>query len=101
MYRAAAGGCQQGEAPVARETLKVGLAGLGAVGLDVARRLEAGIPGLVLAAVAVRDADKARRNLPEAGERIAIVAGRGAGGIAATSSSNACRRSCSAAWRRR
>jgi len=59
---------------VARDALKVGLAGLGAVGLEVARRIEAGIPGLTLAAVAVRDADKARRNLPGAGERIPIVA---------------------------
>jgi aspartate dehydrogenase len=59
---------------VAREPLRVGLAGLGAVGLEVARRIEAGIPGLVLAAVAVRDTDKARRNLPAAGGRIAIVA---------------------------
>ncbi len=57
-----------------RETLKVGLAGLGAVGLEVARRLEAGIPGLALAAVSARDRDKARRNLPDAGGRIPIVA---------------------------
>jgi aspartate dehydrogenase len=40
----------------------------------VARRLEEGIPGLVLAAVAVRDRGKAQRNLPAAGERIPIVA---------------------------
>jgi aspartate dehydrogenase len=59
---------------VAREILKVGLAGLGAVGLEVARRLEAGIPGLALVAVAARDPDKARRNLPDAGGRIPIVA---------------------------
>jgi len=59
---------------VAREPLKVGLAGLGAVGLDVARRIEAGIPGLVLAAVAVRDVDKARRNLPQVGTSIAVLA---------------------------
>jgi aspartate dehydrogenase len=57
-----------------RNALKVGIAGLGAVGLNVARRLDAGIPGLVLAAVAVRDPDKARRNLPGAGERIPLVA---------------------------
>ncbi len=57
-----------------RETLKVGLAGLGAVGLAVARRLEAGIPGLALAAVSARDQDKTRRNLPDAGTRIPIVA---------------------------
>ncbi len=54
--------------------MKIGLAGLGAVGLEVARRLEAGIPGLVLAAVSARDHAKARRNLPEAGGRIPIVA---------------------------
>jgi aspartate dehydrogenase len=59
---------------VARETLKIGLAGLGAVGLEVARRLEAGIPGLALIAVSARDQDKARRNLPDAGGRILIVA---------------------------
>jgi aspartate dehydrogenase len=59
---------------VPRDTLKVGIAGLGAVGLNVARRLEQGIPGLVLAAVAVRDRDKAKRNLPGAGERIPIIA---------------------------
>lgn len=58
---------------MAREALKVGLAGLGAVGLEVARRIEAGIPGLVLTAVSVRDAEKAKRNLPQAGDRVAIV----------------------------
>ncbi|HVU41617.1 MAG TPA: aspartate dehydrogenase [Xanthobacteraceae bacterium] len=57
---------------MAREPVRVGLAGLGAVGLEVARRLEAGIPGLVLTAVAVRDADKARRNLPQIGNGIAL-----------------------------
>src|SRR5947209_8185733 len=62
------------ETTVARDALKVGIAGLGAVGLGVARRLDVGIPGLVLAAVAVRDRDKARRNLPGIGERIPIVA---------------------------
>jgi aspartate dehydrogenase len=47
--------------------LRVGLAGLGAVGHEVAKRLIAGVPGLTLAAIAVRDADKARRALPELG----------------------------------
>src|SRR5499427_8396891 len=56
-----------------RGPLQIGIAGLGAVGLAVARRLEEGIPGLVLAAIAVRDRDKARRNLPGAGERVPIV----------------------------
>jgi aspartate dehydrogenase len=53
-------------------TLRVGLAGLGAVGLEVAKRLIAGIPGLTLAAVAVRDADKARRALPQVGDSIVL-----------------------------
>jgi aspartate dehydrogenase len=44
--------------------LTVALAGLGAVGLPVARRLLAGIDGLTLVAVSVRDADKAQRALP-------------------------------------
>jgi len=59
---------------VARAPLKIGLAGLGAVGLEVARRIEAGIPGLVLAAVSLRDKEKARRNLPQVGTSIAVVA---------------------------
>ena len=57
-----------------RKALNVGIAGLGAVGLEVARRLEIGIPGLTLAAVAVRDQDKARRNLAGVGDRIPVVA---------------------------
>lgn len=53
--------------------LRVGMAGMGAVGRDVARRIQAGIPGLELAAVAARDADKARRLLPAGGTDIPIV----------------------------
>jgi aspartate dehydrogenase len=42
--------------------LKLGIAGLGAIGLPVARRVDAGeLPGLTLAAVSVRDAAKARK----------------------------------------
>jgi aspartate dehydrogenase len=52
--------------------LRVGLAGLGAVGLEVARRLIAGIPGLSLAAVAVRDVNKARRALPQIADSIPV-----------------------------
>jgi len=52
--------------------LRVGLAGLGAVGLEVARRLIAGVPGLTLAAVAVRDVEKAKRALPQVGGAIAV-----------------------------
>ncbi len=53
--------------------LRVGIAGLGAVGLDVARGLIAGVPGLTLAAVAVRDAEKAKRALPQAGESVPVL----------------------------
>ncbi len=56
--------------------LRVGLAGLGAVGREVARRLEAGIPGLILAAVAVRDREKAGRTLSRLGNGIAVVAAK-------------------------
>jgi aspartate dehydrogenase len=56
-----------------KQPLRVGIAGLGAVGLDVARRLLDGvIPGVVLTAIAVRDADKARRVLPQIGDLVAL-----------------------------
>jgi aspartate dehydrogenase len=55
---------------VTGQGLRVGLAGLGAVGMTVARRLEAGIRGLSLAAISVRDLDKAKRALPRIGNGI-------------------------------
>ena len=56
-----------------RPPLRIGIAGLGAVGLDVVKRLIDGdVPGLTLNAVAVRDADKARRLLPQIGDLIAL-----------------------------
>ena len=59
--------------PANKPPLRVGIAGLGAVGLDVARRLIDGdVPGLVLTAVAVRDADKARKALPQIGDLVAL-----------------------------
>ncbi len=58
--------------PKTKEPLRVGIAGLGAVGLEVAKRLIAGVPGLKLTAVAVRDAEKARRALPQVGVSIAV-----------------------------
>src|SRR3974377_1544717 len=57
---------------IEKSPLRVGIAGLGAVGLDVARRLIAGVPGLTLAAVAVRDPEKARRALPQAGDTVPL-----------------------------
>lgn len=41
------------------ETYTVGIVGLGAIGMHLARALDAGVPGLKLAAVAVRDRDRA------------------------------------------
>lgn len=43
--------------------LRIGLAGLGAVGVPVAAHLDRGIDGMVLSAIAVRDHDKARRHV--------------------------------------
>jgi aspartate dehydrogenase len=44
--------------------LNIGVAGLGAVGGTVARRLHEGVKGLTLAAFSARDREKARRILP-------------------------------------
>jgi aspartate dehydrogenase len=43
--------------------LTVGIAGLGAIGLHLARALDAGVPGLRLAAVSARDRKKAEANI--------------------------------------
>jgi aspartate dehydrogenase len=46
-------------APARKRIHRVAIAGLGLVGLEVARHLDAGIPGMVLSAVGVRDQAKA------------------------------------------
>jgi len=53
--------------------LTVGIAGLGAIGMEVAKRLAAGIPGLKLAAVSARDKKTAAARLKAAGIRAAVV----------------------------
>lgn len=53
--------------------LSVALGGLGAVGMVVARRLAAGIPGLQLVAVAARDGARAAVRLAEAGIVVPVV----------------------------
>lgn len=53
-----------------KASLKIGLAGLGAVGREVAKRLQAGIPGLKLAAVSARDHAKARAVVPDESVKI-------------------------------
>jgi aspartate dehydrogenase len=60
-----------------REPLKLGIGGLGAIGLAVARRVDAGdIPGIVLSAVSARDGAKARSRLAEfkSGRALKLVA---------------------------
>jgi aspartate dehydrogenase len=57
----------------ADKTLRVALGGLGAVGLPVARRLAAGLPGLSLAAVSARDPDRAAARLRAFGIVVPIV----------------------------
>jgi aspartate dehydrogenase len=54
--------------------MRVAVAGLGAIGRTLARRLADGVPGLTLAAVAARDAEKARGWLDEEGIEVPIVA---------------------------
>ena len=58
--------------------MRVGLAGFGTAGQEVARRLAAGaIPGIRLTAVTARDLDKARANAarldPAPGRRLSLL----------------------------
>lgn len=58
-----------------KETLKVGVGGMGAIGLKVAGVLDAGeIPGLELAAVSARDTEKAQRNMADFRAKVPVVA---------------------------
>jgi aspartate dehydrogenase len=54
--------------------VKVGLAGLGAIGAVVARALDDGIPGLELVAVCARDQDKAKRKAAALNNPVPVVA---------------------------
>ena len=53
--------------------LKIGIAGLGAIGKAVARHLRNDLPGMTLAAVTTRSAEKARIALEEIGSPVPIV----------------------------
>ena len=55
------------------ETYTVGIVGLGAIGLELARALDKGVPGLKLTAVAVRDAEKARAAMKDFKDRPLIL----------------------------
>lgn len=55
------------------ETLRVALAGVGAVGLKVAAALQEGIPGLRLAAASAHDRPRARERLSKIGADVPVV----------------------------
>lgn len=57
----------------ADKPLRVGLGGLGAIGLPVARRLAAGLPGLALVAVSARDLGRAEARLGQFGIAVPAV----------------------------
>jgi len=54
--------------------LRVAVAGLGAVGLEVAKRLAVGIEDLTLAAVSARDCDRAKARMADIGADVAVLA---------------------------
>jgi len=60
-----------------KANLHVGIAGLGAIGMAIARQLHAGIPGLALAAAAARDNDAARGRLAAHGISTRMLAAAG------------------------
>ncbi len=62
--------------------LSVGLGGFGAIGGAVARRLDAGIDGLVLAAVSARDREKAERRMAGFRRPVKVVAAGELAGLA-------------------
>ena len=57
----------------AEQNFRVAVGGLGAIGGEVASRLEQGIPGLSLAAVAARDVEKARRRIATFRKTVPVV----------------------------
>ena len=54
--------------------LKVGIGGLGAIGMALARRLDKGIDGLTLTAVSARDKDAARLRLSDLRQQVPVMA---------------------------
>ena len=60
-------------APPAEQDIRVAVGGLGVIGGEVACRLDQGIPGLRLAAVAARDVDKAQRRMATFRKAVPVV----------------------------
>ena len=56
-----------------KSPLKVGIGGLGAIGLALARRLDKGIDGLTLTAVSARDKDAARLRLADLRQQVPVM----------------------------
>jgi aspartate dehydrogenase len=65
-----------------RPALRVAIAGLGAIGLKLARALDAGIPGLTLTAVAASDPDRAKAKIASLRHAPAIAAAPNLAGFA-------------------
>jgi predicted homoserine dehydrogenase-like protein len=63
-------------AVIQKDKLRIGIAGLGAIGMTLAERLHAGIPGLSLAAATARDNEAAERPARRTGHCGALHAGR-------------------------
>jgi aspartate dehydrogenase len=59
---------------IMKSNLRIGLAGLGAIGMAIARRLDMGIPGLLLVAAAARDNSAAQARLAANGIAARMVA---------------------------
>src|SRR4051794_6804744 len=57
-----------------KPSLRIAIAGLGAIGLKLAEALDRGIPGCVLAAVSANDLVKASERLAHLGQRVPVVA---------------------------
>jgi len=57
-----------------KAVLRVGIGGLGAIGLELARRLDAGIRGLKLTAVSARDKDAARLRMNDLCQQVPVIA---------------------------
>ena len=85
--------------PTPHAPLTLAIAGLGAIGLAVARRVDAGeLPGITLVAAAARDSDKARRATAafrSPPPLLSLAAWR----MPPISSWNACPPPCSPRWR--
>ncbi|MDP6786237.1 MAG: aspartate dehydrogenase [Rhodospirillales bacterium] len=59
--------------PPTPDPYRVAIGGLGAIGAWLAERLDQGIPGLKLAAVSARDADKAERRVAAFQNRVSVL----------------------------